>query len=175
MNPDKCDFGMQQIEFVGHLIDSEGMRFSNKKLIGIREVKLPRSKKELKSFLGLANFFRDHVKGHSLLSHPLSAMLEGYTKRTRQQMVPWTTETIESFEKLKMAVNNCQKLYFLDYSNEIYLQTDASDYGAGAYLFQKTPEGHHPVMFLSKSFNIKHKMTSDARMGHTVIQNICID
>jgi hypothetical protein len=90
-------------------------------------------------------------------------------------MVPWTTETIESFEKLKMAVNNCQKLYFLDYSNEIYLQTDASDYGAGAYLFQKTPEGHHPVMFLSKSFNIKHKMTSDARMGHTVIQNICID
>ncbi len=175
MNPDKCDFGMQQIEFVGHLIDSEGMRFSNKKLIGIREFKLPRSKKELKSFLGLANFFRDHVQGHSLLSHPLSAMLEGYTKRTRQQMVPWTTETIESFEKLKMAVNNCQKLYFLDYSNEIYLQTDASDYGAGAYLFQKTPEGHHPVMFLSKSFNIKHKMTSDARMGHTVIQNICID
>ncbi len=61
MNPDKCDFGMQQIEFVGHLIDSEGMRFSNKKLIGIREFKLPRSKKELKSFLGLANFFRDHV------------------------------------------------------------------------------------------------------------------
>ena len=71
LNPDKCEFGMQEVEFVGHLIDYQGLGFTDHKLNGIKEFKLPRLQRGLKSFLGLANYFRDHVPGHSIIAIPL--------------------------------------------------------------------------------------------------------
>jgi len=154
LNPDKCISGLTEIEFVGHVIDSTGLRFTDNKLDGIREFALPRTKKTLKSFLGLANFFRDHVKNHSMLAKPLQDLVEGYDRKSRNHVVKWTEIGLNAFRDLKEAVAKCQKLYFLDYEKEIFLQTDASDYGVGAYLFQKKEdESHHPVMFISKSFN----------------------
>jgi hypothetical protein len=136
------------------VIDSTGLRFTDDKLDGIREFALPRTKKTLKSFLGLANFFRDHVKNHSMLAKPLQDLVEGYDRKSRNHVVKWTEIGLNAFRDLKEAVAKCQKLYFLDYEKEIFLQTDASDYGVGAYHFQKKEdESHHPVMFISKSFN----------------------
>jgi hypothetical protein len=67
LNPDKCEFG---VEFIGHLIDFEGLRFLDSKLEGVRDLQIPQTKKALKSFLGLANFFRDHVHHHSIIALP---------------------------------------------------------------------------------------------------------
>jgi hypothetical protein len=58
----------------------------------------------------------------------------------------------KAFEDLKEAVTSCQKLFFLDRTSDVFLQTDASDYGIGSYLFQKMDNAaHHPVMFISKT------------------------
>ena len=64
----------------------------------------------------------------------------------------WTPETAQSFEELKEAIHNFQKLYFLDDCNRVILETDASDYGIGAYLRQEIDGKDYPVMFISKSF-----------------------
>ena len=90
--------------------------------------------KQLRSFLGLANYFRDHVRKHSIIAQPLRRMVDGYKKNNRFHKLSWTPETAQSFEELKEAIHNCQKLYFLDDCNRVILETDASDYGIGAYL-----------------------------------------
>ena len=77
-------------------------------------------------------------------------MLEGYDKRKR---LIWTPELIEAYEKTKRAISECPKLYFLDETSPIYLHTDASQYGMGAYLFQVRDSTEYPIRFLSKAFD----------------------
>ena len=110
LNPDKCEFGIQEVEFVGHLIDYQGLRFTDQKLNGIKDFKLPRLQRGLKSFLGLANYFRDHVPGHSVIAIPLQQALAGYDRKQRMHTVKWTPEARQAFEDMKDAIINCQRL-----------------------------------------------------------------
>ena len=114
LNPDKVEIGMDKLEFVGHLLDSTGIHMTETKLDSIRNFPKPKLKRELKQFLGLANYFRDHVRDHSSLAHPLQQALEGYTAKHRTHRIKWTPELATSFERLKEAISNCQKLYFMD-------------------------------------------------------------
>jgi len=158
IHPDKCEIGLKVIEYCGAQIDSEGMKFTDDKLSGVREFPLPDTKGKLKSFNGLANHFRNHVKNYAMLSHSLEVMLPNYTKKQKNHKLNWSNEQIEAFEKLKEAVCNCQKLYFIDHTSEnvtYTMQTDASDYGIGAYLFQTIDEIEYPIKFVSKSLNAR--------------------
>ena len=65
INPDKVFFSDSHIEFVGHEITHDGVQFSGKKKSGVQDIPLPQTKGDLKKFLGLANYFRDHVENHS--------------------------------------------------------------------------------------------------------------
>jgi hypothetical protein len=66
LNPKKCCFGLEQVEFVGHVLKSNGICFSMEKRSKVLDFPLPVKQKQLKSFLGLVNYFRDHVKGFSI-------------------------------------------------------------------------------------------------------------
>jgi hypothetical protein len=61
-NPKKCHLGMQEAEFVGKLIDSEGVSFSKKRLSEIDDIQVPKTANEMKRFIGLMNYFRNHIK-----------------------------------------------------------------------------------------------------------------
>ena len=149
LNPNKCRFGLEEVEYVGHTINSQGMSFSEVKRGEVLDFPLPTTHKELKSFLGLANYFRDHVKNHSMITQPLQGMVTNYTKN---KPLKWTDELIATFHKVRKTVGECPKLHFIDDKLPLFLHTDASDYGIGAYLFQKTAEGKElPLAFLSKS------------------------
>jgi transposase InsO family protein len=143
------------MEFVGHQIDFEGISMTDTKLDSIRNFPIPQLKKGLKSFIGLANYFRDHVRGHSDLAKPLQDILEGYSASERNHKIKWTPELVNSFETLKEAVSNCQKLYFIqtEEPSEVVLLTDASDYGIGAYLLQRILGVEYPIRFISKSLS----------------------
>jgi hypothetical protein len=71
LNPDKCHLGLTQIEFVGHVINEEGIHFSDEKLMRVLEFKQPRIACEMKSFLGLANYFHNctAIAKHDLTIH----------------------------------------------------------------------------------------------------------
>jgi hypothetical protein len=77
-------------------------------------------------------------------------MLAGYSKHKR---LIWTPELIHSFEQVKRAIHTCPKLFFLDDTSPIYLHTDASQYGMGAYLFQIKEGIHFPIPFIRKAFD----------------------
>jgi hypothetical protein len=145
--------GVSEIEFVGHKFDCEGISFSDKKLDGIKQFVKPVTKKDLKSYLGLANYFRDHIRHHSTLTHTLQEMIGDYSKKSRSNLLQWTPTLDDAYDRLQNALINCQKLYFVDNTLQIHLATDASDYALGAYVYQLTPEGQEiPIRFISKSF-----------------------
>ena len=156
---EKFELGMSEVEFVGHVIDRSGTRFSAEKLQGVTDFPEPKNHGDIKSFVGLANYFRDHVRDLTGLLRPLQELVKSYTKRKdRNRPVEWTAERQESFAKAKVAIQNCQKLYYIQAGGELVLETDASEYGIAAFLYQvfKNPDGTskiHPIRFISKSLD----------------------
>jgi hypothetical protein len=107
VHPGKCKFNLASVEYVGHMISGEGLHFSREKLQKVADFPKPRTQKELKGFLGLANYFRDHVEHHSMQTTVLEQLARNYEPR---KPVAWTEETEAAFEKIKMAINECPQL-----------------------------------------------------------------
>ena len=150
LSPKKCAFGMAETEILGHTINKDGSTFSKEKLQGVLEVKLPNTTVQLQSFLGLANYFRDHVKNVAELERPLRDMLKA-TKGKHTQLT-WSESDKKAFDDLRIAVATCPKLYFWLPHLPVYLHTDACDTGIGAYLFQIDENGKElPIGFLSRA------------------------
>ena len=150
LNPSKCKLFVPSVEYCGHLIDKEALHFTRSKLDSVTDFAIPETQQGLRSFLGLANWFRDHVNDHSRLVRPLHTMLNGYSKHKR---LIWTQDLIHSFESVKRAIHECPKLFFLHDTSPIYVHTDASQYGMGAYLFQVRDGIQYPIRFISKAFD----------------------
>ena len=73
-----------------------------------------------------------------------------------------TPATDKAFEEVKSAINLCPKLHFVNEQSPIFLHTDASDYGIGAYLFQVVDGVPQPIQFLSQTFKAEQKRWSTA-------------
>ena len=149
LNPTKCIFGAPRIEYTGHVLDEKGISFSKKKLDMVINFKKPENQKELKSFLGLVTYFHSHIRNHSMIVRPLHEMVRDYKPRNKLQ---WNSGTTAAFLKIQEAINNCPTLYYIDDFSPIFLHTDASDYGIGAYLFQLKEGIEYPIAFISKAF-----------------------
>jgi len=117
----------------------------------VLSVQKPTMAKHLKSFLGVATYFRDHIRNHSIIVKPLNDMIRKYEKNKK---LVWTPEGLIAYDQIREAIRNMPTLFFLDDRPEstVYLHTDASDYGFGAYLFQVVDGQERPTAFMSKSF-----------------------
>jgi hypothetical protein len=154
VNPKKCKLGLTQIEYVGHTIDATGCSFEPVKLQKAMSIDRPKTEKQLKSFLGVANYFRDHICNHSAIVAPLHELMTAYApKRT----VIWTDEGIQAFDRIKKALSTIPKLFWIDEHAPIHLYTDASKLGIGAYLCQMRDGKQVPIRFFSKSLNKSQK------------------
>lgn len=154
-NPDKTRLGLERIEYVGHVIDAEGMSFERGRLQQIIDFATPTTAGELKSFIGLANYVRDNIPHMSELTAPLTAMLpESYNKKMKNRTIDWTNEATDSFVKMKDEINKCQKLFFMEQDvvkYPVHLYTDASLKGIGAYLCQIVNGQQRVIAFMSKT------------------------
>jgi len=148
VSPEKCCFGLTEVEFVGHTVDREGLHFSREKLDKVLMIDQPRTAKQLKSFLGVTVYFNDHVYHYAELVKPLHKMLAAYDAKRHLQ---WSDETTKAFQEVRAAVNECPKVYFTNTAHPIFVATDASDYGVGAICYQVIEEKVVPVAFMSRS------------------------
>jgi len=164
-NPEKVFLGMSSVEFVGHTIDENGLSFSREKIEKVLEIEPPIFGKQLKSFLGVAVYFKDHIRNYSDKVRGLHAMIHNYAANKSKRLT-WSTETSLAFENIKKEINQLPLLYFLDDTSPIFLQTDASDYGIGAYLFQVVNGAVRIIAFMSK-------MLSETERRWTTIQKEC--
>jgi hypothetical protein len=151
LNPDKCRFGVSEVEYLGHHISEHGMTFSREKLAEVFQIPLPKNGKDLKSFLGLVSYFRDHIRHLASMTRPLLEVAKRYEK---SRVIKWTPEAIDAFETIKRAINDCPVLFFIDDDSPVFLHTDASDYGIGAYLFQIINGKERPIAFMSRALNV---------------------
>ncbi|KAJ7982631.1 Retrotransposon protein, putative, Ty3-gypsy subclass [Quillaja saponaria] len=147
---EKCSFAQKRIKFLGHIIEEGRVRMDLDKVKAIQEWKTPTSVTELRSFLGLANYYRRFVEGYSRKAAPLTELLKKGT------VWHWGEPCQTAFEDMKLAMINDPVLALPDISKPFEVQTDASDYALGGVLLQES----HPVAYES------HKL-SQAEMRYT--------
>jgi hypothetical protein len=146
-NPRKCFLFQPQVEFLGHVINEEGVQMDASKVASIRNWAQPKCVKELQSFLGLCNYYRDFIPGFASIVFPLYAL----TRKDAQ--FSWNEESQKSFEKIKSVFLSDQVLVQPDSTKQFYLECDASDFAMGAVLSQMNQHGVlRPIGFYSRKF-----------------------
>ena len=153
LNPEKCRFGMKETEYVGRVINSEGWKYSEERKAEVLNFREPQKLGELKSFIGLCEYFHSHIRHFAEITKPLHQALNGYEKKYRHTRLRFTEEQRKAYLKIQEEITNSATLYFVDENAPITLQTDASDYGIGAYLFQRIDGVEKPIAILSKSLD----------------------
>lgn len=152
-HPKKCRLGTTEISFLGHLVDSEGIQKQPEKLNAIREFPIPHRVKELRSFLGVCNWYSQFVDNYTDTITPLTNLLKQGTKWR------WGQTEQNAFETIKKALYESPKLSSPDYNKPFCLQTDASEIGVGAVLFQRgdRPEERQIIAYASKKLSETQK------------------
>ena len=148
INPLKCLLGISEAVYVGHTINEHGLHFKREKLDSVLNFPKPIFSKQLKSFVSLASYFRNHVRNHATRVQPLFELLKDYERNKR---IVWTEASEAAFDDIREAIHQCPRLFFMDDISPIILYTDASDYGVGAYLCQLVDAVEIPIAFISCS------------------------
>ena len=140
----KYSFAQEQVEYLGHLVSHHGVEPLPSKVDAIQQWLILRTTKALKSFLGLAGFYRRFIKGYATIAAPL-------VKATTSDTLRWTADTQASFENLKHALSSAPVLALPDFTLPFMVETDAFGVGMGVVLSQQG----HPIAYFSKPFSAK--------------------
>jgi hypothetical protein len=132
---------------LGHIISSQGIATDPAKVEAVISWPQPSSVKELRSFLGLAGYYRKFVRHFAVITKPLTNLLK------KGVMFVWTQEHTQAFALLKEALVNSPVLAMPDFTIPFCIETDASNLGVGAVLLQKG----HPLAYISKPLGPKTK------------------
>ena len=151
IKPAKCHFLQPEVQYLGHKVSKDGVDITDERKKHIGEMRRPVIVSELHSFVGLVNFFRDHVKGFATVTIPLYEILAD-KKNKPKSTIQWTERSDNAWQQLKDAVANAPILHFLRPKGDIFLYTDASDQALGGHLIQVVDGIPYTVCFLSKKF-----------------------
>ena len=143
----KCQFGMSECLYLGHLVGSGKVQPEQVKVQAVRAFREPKTKTHVRAFLGLTGYYRKFIPQYATLAAPLTDL----TRKTGPVAVVWTPVCEEAFGKLKEALCSLPVLASPQLDKEFMLQTDASERGVGAVLSQIGDDGlDHPVAYFSR-------------------------
>jgi len=129
----------KSVSFLGHVISEEGISTDPEKVKAVKEWPVPRSIRDVRAFLGLADYYRRFIANFALIARSLHAMT-GKGKK-----FSWTSEANESFQKLKEALLSSPILIMPTDTDELVLDTDAS-YGAIGCVLSQRQAGQEKVI-----------------------------
>ena len=150
INADKCVFGRNSPEFLGHLIDSNGIQPLSTKAEAIQKILPPNSLRQLRQFLGMVNFYRRFIPYCADKLLPLTALLKAQKKKNAQMIL--TDEALSSFELVK-ELSSISSLANPVPDAPLSLTVDASDSAIGAVLQQSVNGITQPLAFFSCQVN----------------------
>nr|XP_056718397.1 uncharacterized protein K02A2.6-like [Euleptes europaea] len=149
---EKCQLGLPQVEFLGYLIDAEGIHPTPDKIKAIHNAPPPRSKQELQSFLGLLNFYHAFLPNKASVAEPLHRLLD------KSSPWAWGKSHQRAFEATKALLSPSSLLVHFDEKLPVVLTCDASPYGVGAVLSHQLPGGREaPIAFYSRTLSTAEK------------------
>ena len=144
----KCEFMQPSVNYLGHRIDAQGLHTMPAKLDAIVQASAPENVKQLRSFLGLLNYYGSFIPNLATIVHPLNRLL-------RDDVTwKWDSKCAQAFTQAKLALTSSKVLVHYDPSLPITLAGDASAYGIGAVISHTLPDGsEHPIAFASHTLS----------------------
>lgn len=145
----KCLFCQDSIDYLGHIVSSQGVHTDPSKLEAMENWPIPKTMKQLRGFLGLTGYYRRFIANYASIASPLTDLL-------CHEAFEWTAAANSSFLALKAAMMAAPVLRLPNFSQEFIIETDASNLGIGAVLMQKG----RPIAFFSKKLGPKMRAAS---------------
>ena len=152
---EKCFFLRDRIEYLGHIIDAQGLHPTEEKVQAVKNAPQPKNVAELRSFLGILNYYGKFLPNLSSKLAPLYRLLHKQTKWS------WGREQEKAFTEAKNALQTDALLVHFDPNKPLIVEADASQYGIGAVLSHKMQDGQErPIAFASRTLNPAEKKYS---------------
>ena len=167
----KCSFVKDQTEYLGFVIDKNGIKPNPDKVAAIRTLPSPCTVREVRSFIGMCSYYRRFIPNFSKIAEPLVGLTKKYAR------FKWDNNCQNAFDFLKESLTVVPLLSFPDPNKEYILYTDASDTAIGACLVQESDKtddenlfpgikNEKPIYFLS------HKL-SDTQTRWSTVEREC--
>jgi len=151
LQPDKCNFLRHEVVYLGHVISKEGVKPDPSKISAVSKFPIPRTPTDIKSFLGLAGYYRKFIPNFAKIAQPLTAVLK------KDILFNWTDKRQSSFENLKSKLISKPILIFPNIQQPFILTIDASNFAIGAVLSQGEIFKDLPIAYASRTLNQAEK------------------
>ena len=144
LKPSKCQFAVQQVEYLGHIVSSQGLSPDPRKIEKLKTFPAPTNLTELRSFLGFASYYRRFIKNFALIAAPLFKLLKD------DQPYVWEVDQDEAFKKIISSIEADAVLSHPRFDHPFIIDADASGTGLGGVLSQVIEGKERPIAFISR-------------------------
>ena len=164
LKPKKYNLAEQQVEYLGYVVSQDGLTADPKKVEAVQKFPVPADLKDLRSFLGLASYYRRFIPHFSAIAGPLFSLTRKDVK------FEWSLDCQRALDQLKQLLTTAPVMTLPDFEREFLLETDASGLGLGAVLAQKQDEGLvRPIAFASRTL-----LPHEKNYGSTELQALAV-
>ena len=147
LKPKKCHLFKREVLYLGHVVSEHGVATDPTKIETVKNWPQPKTQTDVRSFLGLASYYRKYIKGFSTIAKPLTGLTE------KNQAFIWSPECEHALQTLKEKLITAPILAYPKPGQPFILDTDASNFGIGAVLSQEH-DGHERVTaYASRTLN----------------------
>jgi RNase H-like domain found in reverse transcriptase/Reverse transcriptase (RNA-dependent DNA polymerase)/Integrase zinc binding domain/Integrase core domain len=164
VNYEKCQFCLPRMSFLGYEVDEKGLHTSAKKVEAIMNFPKPVTVTQMRSFNGLASWYRRFVKDFATISAPLYELTKSKKKKEK---LDWTPDADKAFNEVKTALCTAPVLATPNFDLPFFVHCDASQEGVGGVLTQVQEGEEHPIAFVSRKFN-------DAERNYSTTEQECL-
>ena len=154
LKPSKCQFACKSVPYLGFIAIPDGIQPDLKKVESVRTYPTPTNLKQIRSFLGLANYYRRFIPRFSHIANPLTNLTK------KNQPFKWTTECQNAFDLLKEKHVSAPILAFPDFTQEFILHVDASGFAIGMVLTQIQNGSEAAIAYSSRTLNQSERSLS---------------
>lgn len=147
LKPSKCKFFQDEVKYLGHVVSADGIKCDPEKINSVKNWPVPESVSDVRSFLGIASYYRKFIDKFSTIAFPLTQL----TRKDKRFI--WADECQESFMTLKNALISTKVLAYPTRTDKFIIDTDASNFGMGAVLSQVQNGEERVIAYGSKTFS----------------------
>ena len=151
LKPEKCQLLCEEVEFLGHVLNKDGVKPNPKNVEKLLKIERPKNQKQVRQFIGLATYYRKYIKDFAKIAQPLHNLTHKDVKFI------WSDECESAFKSLKEMLSTSDIVSYPNDEDEYILDTDASNYALGAVLSQMQNGKERVIAYGSRTLNKNEK------------------